>query len=195
MKTMAEGEGFEPPALPIWNKLAAADCLHKPIRPACFLPRPLSPRMFLLHQTSSFLSPFSTQCQSNVGAQYRPSPPLQPFAYSMHETSSHRGNTSNINHTTRLARLQNRPQNEVHNRRNAGEEQRHQRYDPPQSRLVQIKRMRQSSAYARDHLLIAASIKLAHAHIISSYCATAPISPLTTAPTAAMPSTAKTTPA
>ena len=35
-------------------------------------------------------------------------------------------------------------------------------HDPPQSRLVQIKRMRQPGAHPRDHLLVATSVQITH---------------------------------
>ena len=69
---------------------------------------------------------------------------------------------SDVDHLTRWARLQNRPKNDVYNRRDAGKEQRHQRHDPPQAGHVEIKRVRQPSAHARDHLLVATSVQIAH---------------------------------
>ena len=71
--------------------------------------------------------------------------------------------TSDVDHSARWARLQNRPKDDVHNRRDAGKEQRHQRHNPPQAAHIEIKLVRQPSAHARDHLLIATSIQIAHA--------------------------------
>src|SRR5574344_2269987 len=70
---------------------------------------------------------------------------------------------SNVDHPTRWALLQNRPKNEVHDRRDAGKEQRHQRHDPPQAGHVEIELVRQPSAHARNHLLVATSVQIAHA--------------------------------
>ena len=79
--------------------------------------------------------------------------------------------TSDVDHSTRWTRLQNRPKNDVHNRRDAGKEQRHQRHDPPQAGHVEIELVRQPGAHARDHLLVATSIQIAHAeyYTIAAY--------------------------
>ena len=71
--------------------------------------------------------------------------------------------TSDVDHSTRWARLQNRPKNDVHNCRDAGKEHRHQRDNPPQAAHVEIELVGQSGTHARDHLLIATSIQIAHA--------------------------------
>ena len=46
--------------------------------------------------------------------------------------------TSNVDHPASRARLQNRPKDDIHNRRNSGKEQRHQRHDPPQAGHVNL---------------------------------------------------------
>ena len=69
---------------------------------------------------------------------------------------------SDVDDATRWTRLQNRPQDDVHNRRDAGKEPRHQRHNPPQAAHVEIERVCQSGTHARDHLLIATSVKIAH---------------------------------
>ena len=70
--------------------------------------------------------------------------------------------TSDVDHSARWLGLQNRPKNDVHYRWDAGEKKRHQRHDPPQASHVEIELVRQPGTHARDYLLVATSIQIAH---------------------------------
>lgn len=69
---------------------------------------------------------------------------------------------SDVHDACRRTRLQDRPQDDIDNGRNTGKEQRHQRHDPPQAGHVEIELVRQPGAHARDHLLVATSVQIAH---------------------------------